>query len=269
MMTDGRMVDQIQTAQQTAPGAPKNLLAVETGTLIPEKVGISPLHAILSIAPIPSEQHLISPHRMRRRLLQRFTRLLLRFQLSQMQPQRYILFLSYPLHCHFPFINSLLFSKLTKSSGYSPPPPPNGNGTCDCPTCNPNPFYNLCHITTSCITTPSTLDYCACRAGYRADGLDPVSPSLISHATHSPPPFLSRSFLQTTHPPLFPPFSSPSNRVNVIKQNTLTHTLDRPQAIPPRFPRPNVQSLRRAGCELQYALHDAVPGARELSRGPC
>jgi hypothetical protein len=46
-----------------------------------------------------------------------------------------------------------------------------------CPqACNPNPFLNLCHITTSCITTPSTRDYCACRAGYRADGLDPTDP---------------------------------------------------------------------------------------------
>lgn len=48
--------------------------------------------------------------------------------------------------------------------------------TCPCEACNPNPFYNKCHITTSCITTPSTADYCACRAGYRADGLSATDP---------------------------------------------------------------------------------------------
>ncbi|KAH7327291.1 hypothetical protein BKA65DRAFT_65165 [Rhexocercosporidium sp. MPI-PUGE-AT-0058] len=41
-----------------------------------------------------------------------------------------------------------------------------------CATCNPNPFLNKCTITTSCIDTPTGNDYCACRAGYRADGLD-------------------------------------------------------------------------------------------------
>jgi cysteine-rich repeat protein len=51
---------------------------------------------------------------------------------------------------------------------------PTNTGVCD--TCNPNPFYNLCTITTSCINTPSGNDYCACRAGYRADGLDPTDP---------------------------------------------------------------------------------------------
>lgn len=45
--------------------------------------------------------------------------------------------------------------------------------TSTCPqVCNPNPFFNKCHITTSCIGTPSGSDYCACRAGYRADGLE-------------------------------------------------------------------------------------------------
>ncbi|KAH8896954.1 hypothetical protein GQ53DRAFT_529985 [Thozetella sp. PMI_491] len=43
-----------------------------------------------------------------------------------------------------------------------------------CPVCNPNPNYNLCTITTSCIVTPSGNDYCACRAGYRASGMDPT-----------------------------------------------------------------------------------------------
>jgi cysteine-rich repeat protein len=51
--------------------------------------------------------------------------------------------------------------------------PSNG---CGCETCNPNPPFNLCTITTSCINTPSGNDYCACRAGYRADGLDPTDP---------------------------------------------------------------------------------------------
>jgi hypothetical protein len=41
-------------------------------------------------------------------------------------------------------------------------------------TCNPNPFFNKCTITTSCINTSSGSDYCACRSGYRADGLDPT-----------------------------------------------------------------------------------------------
>ncbi|KAL5327765.1 hypothetical protein ACEPPN_005470 [Leptodophora sp. 'Broadleaf-Isolate-01'] len=44
--------------------------------------------------------------------------------------------------------------------------------TTACATCNPNPFLNKCTITTSCINTPTGNDYCACRAGYRADGLD-------------------------------------------------------------------------------------------------
>jgi hypothetical protein len=47
---------------------------------------------------------------------------------------------------------------------------------CPCQTCNPNPFFNQCTITTSCISTPSGNDYCACRAGYRADGLSPTDP---------------------------------------------------------------------------------------------
>lgn len=49
--------------------------------------------------------------------------------------------------------------------------------TSTCPaTCNPNPFFNKCHITASCIGTPSGSDYCACRAGYRADGLTADDP---------------------------------------------------------------------------------------------
>jgi hypothetical protein len=60
-----------------------------------------------------------------------------------------------------------------------------------CQTCNPNPVglslqslihilltsksLNFCDITTSCINTPKN-DYCACRAGYRADGLLPTDP---------------------------------------------------------------------------------------------
>ncbi|KAK3331346.1 hypothetical protein B0H66DRAFT_636226 [Apodospora peruviana] len=42
-----------------------------------------------------------------------------------------------------------------------------------CATCNPNPFFNKCTITTSCIGSPSGATYCACRAGYRANGIDP------------------------------------------------------------------------------------------------
>ncbi|KAL2121721.1 hypothetical protein VTJ04DRAFT_2176 [Mycothermus thermophilus] len=48
-------------------------------------------------------------------------------------------------------------------------------GTCQ--TCDPNPFLNQCTITTSCINThPYGKYYCACRAGYRADGLAPTNP---------------------------------------------------------------------------------------------
>ncbi|KAH6638974.1 hypothetical protein C7974DRAFT_124249 [Boeremia exigua] len=41
-----------------------------------------------------------------------------------------------------------------------------------CPnTCNPfNPAENFCDITTGCTTTGGSKFYCACRAGYRADG---------------------------------------------------------------------------------------------------
>lgn len=52
--------------------------------------------------------------------------------------------------------------------------PPPKTSTCPCETCNPNPFFNKCHITTSCISTPSKADYCACRAGYRANDLAPT-----------------------------------------------------------------------------------------------
>lgn len=45
--------------------------------------------------------------------------------------------------------------------------------TPSCPyTCDPNPFNNRCTITTSCINYLDTgRDYCACRAGYRANDL--------------------------------------------------------------------------------------------------
>jgi len=45
-----------------------------------------------------------------------------------------------------------------------------------CQTCDPNPFNNKCTITTSCIVTPTNRDFCACRAGYRADGLLATDP---------------------------------------------------------------------------------------------
>lgn len=50
----------------------------------------------------------------------------------------------------------------------------NCQAQCTCQTCNPSPPLNFCDITTSCITTPTNNDYCACRAGYRADGLNPT-----------------------------------------------------------------------------------------------
>ena len=54
-----------------------------------------------------------------------------------------------------------------------PDPQPHPIGVC--PVCNPNPFNNKCTVSTSCIVTyPSGKDYCACRAGYRADGLAPT-----------------------------------------------------------------------------------------------
>jgi cysteine-rich repeat protein len=40
-----------------------------------------------------------------------------------------------------------------------------------CKTCDPTPGRNKCKTSTSCIVTPSGRNYCACRAGYRADGL--------------------------------------------------------------------------------------------------
>jgi len=44
-----------------------------------------------------------------------------------------------------------------------------------CEECNPISGLNRCDITTSCIwTLPDRRNYCACRAGYRADGLDPT-----------------------------------------------------------------------------------------------
>jgi hypothetical protein len=43
-----------------------------------------------------------------------------------------------------------------------------------CETCNPNPFFNKCTITTSCIVAPGNRHYCACRAGYRANNLLPT-----------------------------------------------------------------------------------------------
>ena len=47
-----------------------------------------------------------------------------------------------------------------------------------CPqTCDPNPFNNRCTITTSCISYLDTeKNYCACRAGYRANGLATTDP---------------------------------------------------------------------------------------------
>ena len=44
-----------------------------------------------------------------------------------------------------------------------------------CAVCDPNPLNNKCTVTTSCITAPDNKNhYCACRAGYRADGLQPT-----------------------------------------------------------------------------------------------
>jgi hypothetical protein len=61
--------------------------------------------------------------------------------------------------------------------GWSDPGSPAGDYTGDtldtiCPsTCNPfNPAENFCDITTGCTTTGGSKYYCACRAGFRADG---------------------------------------------------------------------------------------------------
>lgn len=61
--------------------------------------------------------------------------------------------------------------------GSSDPGSPAGDYTGDtldtiCPgTCNPfNPAVNFCDITTGCTTTGGSKYYCACRAGFRADG---------------------------------------------------------------------------------------------------
>ncbi|KAK0714044.1 hypothetical protein B0T26DRAFT_874020 [Lasiosphaeria miniovina] len=64
------------------------------------------------------------------------------------------------------------------SSSPSPVPAPPGGGKCE--TCSPNPFFNKCTITTSCIGSSGSVRdrfYCACRAGYRASGgLAPTDP---------------------------------------------------------------------------------------------
>ncbi|KAF3045879.1 hypothetical protein E8E12_003562 [Didymella heteroderae] len=61
--------------------------------------------------------------------------------------------------------------------GWSDPGSPAGDYTGEtldtiCPsTCNPfNPAENFCDITTGCATTGGSKYYCACRAGFRADG---------------------------------------------------------------------------------------------------
>jgi hypothetical protein len=66
-------------------------------------------------------------------------------------------------------LNGSSSSNCTKDCHWNHPPQ-------HCPTCDPNPFYNKCTITTSCISFLNTgRDYCACRAGYRASGLDAAS----------------------------------------------------------------------------------------------
>ncbi|KAF3054189.1 ADAM metallopeptidase with thrombospondin type 1, motif [Didymella keratinophila] len=64
-----------------------------------------------------------------------------------------------------------------QQTGGSDPGSPAGDYTGDtldtiCPsTCNPfNPSENFCDVTTGCTTTGGSKYYCACRAGFRADG---------------------------------------------------------------------------------------------------
>jgi len=57
-----------------------------------------------------------------------------------------------------------------------PTPPIKTPGGCGCPTCNATSGLNLCTTSTSCISTPNSRYYCACRAGYRGDNLSPTDP---------------------------------------------------------------------------------------------
>jgi len=66
--------------------------------------------------------------------------------------------------------NNTPSSKCDATCHWKTPDKPNP-GVCE--TCNPNPFFNKCTITTSCIGTPNN-NYCACRAGYRANKLEPT-----------------------------------------------------------------------------------------------
>ncbi|KAF3009528.1 hypothetical protein E8E13_004670 [Curvularia kusanoi] len=66
-----------------------------------------------------------------------------------------------------------------EQTGGADPGSPAGDYTGDtldtiCPsTCNPfNPAENFCDITTGCATTGGSKYYCACRAGFRADGFN-------------------------------------------------------------------------------------------------
>ncbi|EOA87428.1 hypothetical protein ACJQWK_10090 [Exserohilum turcicum] len=69
-----------------------------------------------------------------------------------------------------------LASLLALASATPTPNQPSPPATC--PNCNPNPGSNFCDITTSCTVVSAHPDikhapyYCACRAGYRANGCD-------------------------------------------------------------------------------------------------
>ena len=75
------------------------------------------------------------------------------------------------------------FALLSVASAAPNPPKPAGD-VCP-PTCNPIPNANKCDITTSCTQVvkkdgkPATSAYCACRAGYRANGLSPNDPRQV------------------------------------------------------------------------------------------
>ncbi|PWW80265.1 hypothetical protein C7212DRAFT_361220 [Tuber magnatum] len=63
----------------------------------------------------------------------------------------------------FTLLNFLLLASAAATPSHGP----------QCEQCNPNPNYNRCDITTSCIVTkPDGQLHCACRAGYKAAASD-------------------------------------------------------------------------------------------------
>ena len=82
---------------------------------------------------------------------------------------------------HSTVLTTLALSLLTLGVSTTPV-----NGNPQCPAgCVPIPGQNQCDVTTSCVNTfnadgqSSGNARCACRAGYRADGLAPTDPKQV------------------------------------------------------------------------------------------